>query len=147
MSDADSRTSPPAPRLPLRETAFFALTFIYVWRVIDPRLIYDAYWTTTQFPVFRTGGAFLSEFLRYPGGPAEYLQLPNRQEFALQDHHVGPTCGPELADPSEHTTTNGRGLEFETPLGKRPGERLDAIAIADVIDGVDQSQELHRGPA
>ncbi len=72
MSDTTPKPSPVPARLPLREAAFFALLFIYVWRVIDPQLIYDAYWTTTQFPVFRTGRVFLAEFLRYPGGLTEY---------------------------------------------------------------------------
>ena len=51
-----------------QDLAFFALFLTYVWAGVDPRLIYQ--W---QAPVFSTIPGFLSEFLTYPGGAADYL--------------------------------------------------------------------------
>lgn len=51
-----------------RDGAFFAALLAYVWAGIDPRLIY--HW---QGPVFYTYPGFIDEFLKYPGGPADYL--------------------------------------------------------------------------
>ena len=63
----------------IRDAAFFAGFSIYVWAGIDTRLIY--HW---QGPVFTTMPGFLGEFLKYPGGPADYLQGLIAQAYAWQ---------------------------------------------------------------
>jgi hypothetical protein len=68
------------PMLPgMRDVAFFAAFAIYAWAGIDTRLIY--HW---QGPVFTTIPGFLGEFLKYPGGPADYLQGLIAQAYAWQ---------------------------------------------------------------
>jgi hypothetical protein len=52
----------------IRDIFFFIVFAAYVWVGIDPRLIY--HW---QAPVFYTMPGFLDEFLKYPGGPVDYL--------------------------------------------------------------------------
>ncbi len=46
---------------------------MYLWRVVDVRLIYYAGGMVSDFPEFFRGEAFLRPFLSYPGGLAEYL--------------------------------------------------------------------------
>ena len=68
------------PTLPgMRDVAFFAAFAIYAWAGIDTRLIY--HW---QGPVFTTIPGFSGEFLKYPGGPADYLQGLIAQAYAWQ---------------------------------------------------------------
>ncbi len=67
---------PPAARV--QDAAFLAACLAYVWAGIDPRLIY--HW---QRPVFYTSPGFLDEFLRYPGGPADYLYALVAQAYAF----------------------------------------------------------------
>ncbi|MCK4373833.1 MAG: hypothetical protein KAX19_00850, partial [Candidatus Brocadiae bacterium] len=57
----------------IQAAPLFAFLYLYVWRVIDPALIYHGYWLTGTFPVFWVGRAFREGFLAYPGGPVEYL--------------------------------------------------------------------------
>lgn len=59
------------------DTAFFAVFLVCVWLGIDTRLIY--HW---QGPVFSTIPGFLDEFLKYPGGPADYLYALIAQAYA-----------------------------------------------------------------
>jgi hypothetical protein len=63
----------------MRAVAFFAAFAIYAWAGIDTRLIY--HW---QGPVFTTIPGFPGEFLKYPGGPADYLQALIAQTYAWQ---------------------------------------------------------------
>lgn len=51
---------------------FFALFYLYIWLFIEPRLIYLAFGTSTNFPTFLVGWSFFKGFLGYPGGPVEY---------------------------------------------------------------------------
>ena len=67
---------PPAARV--QDAAFLAACLAYVWAGIDPRLIY--HW---QRPIFYTSPGFLDEFLRYPGGPADYLYALVAQAYAF----------------------------------------------------------------
>jgi len=52
---------------------FFGLAYLYLWRVVDVRLIYYAAGMVSDFPEFFRGEAFFRPFLSYPGGLAEYL--------------------------------------------------------------------------
>jgi len=52
---------------------FFALFYVYLWRIVDVRLIYYAAGMVSDLPEFFRGEAFLRPFLSYPGGLAEYL--------------------------------------------------------------------------
>ena len=67
---------PPAARV--QDAAFLAACLAYVWAGIDPRLIY--HW---QRPIFYTSPGFVDEFLRYPGGPADYLYALVAQAYAF----------------------------------------------------------------
>src|SRR5215472_16373003 len=57
----------------LREFGFFAIFFICLWRWIDVGLIYHGGGIVRGFPAFYSGWDFARDFLRYPGGFAEYL--------------------------------------------------------------------------
>ena len=62
----------------VRDIAFFAVFLVYAWAGIDTRLIY--HW---QGPVFYTMPGFADEFLKYPGGPADYLYALIAQAYAF----------------------------------------------------------------
>ncbi len=68
-------------RLPVRGVAFFALLYLYLWSLVDVGLVYYAHEVTTEFPVFLRGGAFLKDFLLYPGGLLEYASAGVSQYF------------------------------------------------------------------
>ncbi len=53
-------------------TSFFVVFFLYVWLWVDTTLLYYNV-GPVHFPVFRWGSYFFEQFLRYPGGPVEYL--------------------------------------------------------------------------
>jgi hypothetical protein len=55
-----------------RSVVFFGLLYVYLWRVVEPRLIYDCA-TITNFPVFYKGWSFFGDCLSYPGGLLRYL--------------------------------------------------------------------------
>ena len=63
----------------VRDVAFFAIFLVYAWVGIDTRLIY--HW---QNPVFYTTPGFFQDFLKYPGGPADYLYSLMAQAYASQ---------------------------------------------------------------
>lgn len=65
--------------LAMRDVAFLAAFMVYAAAGIDPRLIF--HW---QGPVFTTIPGFLDEFLKYPGGPADYLQSLVAQAYAFR---------------------------------------------------------------
>jgi hypothetical protein len=67
---------PPAARV--QDAAFLAACLVYIWAGIDPRLIYHC-----QRPIFYTSPGFLDQFLRYPGGPADYLYALVAQTYAF----------------------------------------------------------------
>ena len=52
---------------------FFALCFLYLWLIVDSRLIFHGGGKITNYPVFFKGLDFFLPFLSRPGGPAEYL--------------------------------------------------------------------------
>ncbi len=60
-----------------RDIAFFAVLLSYLWVGVDTRLIY--HW---QGPVFYTFPGFVDEFLKYPGGAADYLYRLIAQTYA-----------------------------------------------------------------
>ncbi len=49
---------------------FFGLFYLYVWLVINPRLLYESH---PRFPVFFTGAAFLRATVTRYGGLVEYI--------------------------------------------------------------------------
>ena len=55
-----------------RSLIFFVLFFLYLWFVVDLRLIYNCAGVITNFPVFYKGCVFFCEFLSHPGGLVEY---------------------------------------------------------------------------
>ena len=62
----------------MHDAAFLAACLAYIWAGIDPRLIYHC-----QRPIFYTSPGFLDQFLRYPGGPADYLYALLAQAYAF----------------------------------------------------------------
>ena len=52
---------------------FFALYFLYLWFIVDPKLIFHSGGKITNYPVFFKGLDFFFPFLSRPGGAAEYL--------------------------------------------------------------------------
>jgi len=62
----------------IQDAVFLAACLAYIWAGIDPRLIYHC-----QRPIFYTSPGFLDEFLRYPGGPADYLYALIAQAYAF----------------------------------------------------------------
>jgi len=52
---------------------FFVLFYLYVWLRVETHLIYDGLGLTRSFPIFVRDLGFFKKFLRYPGGPVEYL--------------------------------------------------------------------------
>jgi len=48
------------------------LFYLYLWQVVDLRLIAHGAGIITNFPVFYTGWSYFEQFLRYPGGIVEY---------------------------------------------------------------------------
>ncbi|MHC4426687.1 MAG: DUF6057 family protein [Planctomycetota bacterium] len=57
----------------LRSFICFALFYLYLWLVVDLRLIYGGCEVITNFPAFFKGWMFLRNFLSHPGGPIEYI--------------------------------------------------------------------------
>jgi hypothetical protein len=66
------------PAAIVHDAVFLAAYLAYIWVGIDPRLIYHC-----QRPIFYTSPGFLDEFLRYPGGPADYLYALVAQAYAF----------------------------------------------------------------
>jgi hypothetical protein len=63
---------------------FFALYYLYLWLVVDLRLIYHGGGIILNFPVFYRGWEFFQGFLSYPGGPADYVSA-----FLAQFFYIG----------------------------------------------------------
>ena len=51
---------------------FFTCFYLYVWLIIEPRLIYHGFGTLINYPAFSVDWLFLKSSLSYPGGPIEY---------------------------------------------------------------------------
>lgn len=60
---------------------FFGLLYLYLWRVVDLRLIYYAAGMVSDFPTFFRGMAFFRSFISYPGGLVEYVSALLAQWF------------------------------------------------------------------
>jgi len=52
---------------------FFALLYLYLWRIVEPHLLFHGAGTITDFPSFYQGWEFAREHLVYPGGLTLYL--------------------------------------------------------------------------
>ncbi len=57
----------------IRSLIFFVLFYLYLWFVVDLRLLYQGGGVITNFPVFFTDWPFFRTFLSRPGGLVEYL--------------------------------------------------------------------------
>ena len=71
----------------LVQGVFFAGFLAYVWLLIDPRLIYDAFGIYLPYPEFSLDGACLREALSRAAGPLDYLSAFLSQWFSAS--HVG----------------------------------------------------------
>jgi hypothetical protein len=63
---------------------FFVLYYLYLWLVVDLRLIYNGGETILNFPVFYRGWEFFRESVSWPGGFIEYVSA-----FLAQFFYVG----------------------------------------------------------
>jgi hypothetical protein len=63
---------------------FFVLYYLYLWLVVDLRLIYHGGGTITNFPIFYLECGFFREFLSCPGGLVEYASA-----FLAQFFYIG----------------------------------------------------------
>ncbi len=59
---------------------FFGFFWLYVWLVIDPRLLYESH---PDFPVFFTGATFLKAAIARYAGPVEYVS-----GFLAQSYYI-----------------------------------------------------------
>lgn len=66
-----------------RSLMFFVLFYLYLWLIVDLRLIYGGGGVLSGFPVFFKGWTFLREHLSYPGGLVEYLSAFLAQLFYI----------------------------------------------------------------
>ena len=57
----------------IRNIIFFIAFYLYLWLVVETRLIYHGGGIIASFPIFFRGWAFFCEFLSYPGGLVEYI--------------------------------------------------------------------------
>ncbi len=60
-------------KLPLTSIIFFICVYLYLWLIVDPKLIYHSFAILSGSPVFSRGLPFLKGFLQYPGGLIEYF--------------------------------------------------------------------------
>jgi hypothetical protein len=63
---------------------FFVLNYLYLWQVVDLRLIYHGGGIILNFPVFYRGWEFFRETASWPGGLVEYISA-----FFAQFFYVG----------------------------------------------------------
>ncbi len=66
-----------------RSFIFFVLFFLYLWFVVDLRLIYNCAGVITNFPVFYKGWPFFCQHLSHPGGLVEYTAAFLSQLFYI----------------------------------------------------------------
>lgn len=57
----------------IRDVVFFTGLYLYLWLVVDLRLIYYGVGTVANFPTFFRDWGFLRDHLLYPGGFIEYV--------------------------------------------------------------------------
>jgi len=103
---------------------FFALSFVYLWLVVEPRLIYYSMGTIlSNAPQFATGWTFLEDSLGTPGGFVAYisgfLSLGFYYSWLGAAITSRPTacCNPPLNEvrsrPICNTTTRGRPTPWD----------------------------------
>ncbi|MCR4415424.1 MAG: hypothetical protein NUV77_23695, partial [Thermoguttaceae bacterium] len=64
---------------------FFGAVYLYVWLLVDPRLIHHGLGILTPYSpfVFHTGWPFLGDHVARVGGPSEYVIRLLSQFYAL----------------------------------------------------------------
>lgn len=67
-----------------RNLIFFILFCLYLWFVVDLRLIYNCAGIITNFPVFYRDWSFFCEFCTHPGGLVEYIGAFLSQLFYIR---------------------------------------------------------------
>jgi len=67
----------------IRTSIFYILFYLYLWLVVDLRLIYHGAGEIIDFPVFLRGWPFFSEFISRPGGMVEYTAAFLSQLFYI----------------------------------------------------------------
>jgi hypothetical protein len=67
------KTNRQIEKLPLTSIIFFICVYLYLWLIVDPKLIYHSFGVFYENLVFYKGVSFLKGFLQYPGGLIEYF--------------------------------------------------------------------------
>jgi hypothetical protein len=67
------RTRWQTEKSPLASVIFFICIYLYLWQIVDPKLIYHSFGVFYENPVFYKGVSFLKDFLHYPGGLIGYF--------------------------------------------------------------------------
>jgi MFS family permease len=70
-----------APGRIIRDIAFYALLYAFLWQMVGVHLIFHGAGLITNFPSFYTTWGFFTEHLSAPGGPVEYLSTFLSQLF------------------------------------------------------------------
>ena len=65
----------------LQTLLFFLLCYLYLWLIVNLRLIYHGAGIIRNFPVFFTGFDFFFQLAKYPGGIVEYFSAALAQLF------------------------------------------------------------------
>ncbi len=75
MTSRTAAKAPEVPRFQVDTAVFLVLFYLYVWRVVDPRLVHHSLGIQSFYQrfSFHTDWAFLQEHLSRVGGPVEYL--------------------------------------------------------------------------
>ncbi len=68
----------------IRSSIFYVFFYMYLWLVVDLRLIYHGAGEIQNFPSFFTGWSFFTEFVSRPGGLVEYIS-----SFLSQFFYIG----------------------------------------------------------
>lgn len=68
----------------VRTLLFLGGFYVYLWGVVDLRLIYYNWIAVNDFPAFFRGVDFFGEFVSYPGGVVEYISALLSQLFYVR---------------------------------------------------------------
>lgn len=94
---------------------FFILYYLYLWQVVDLRLIYHEGGISWDFPVFYTGWEFFRKFITYPGGLVSYVSA-----FLAQFFYIG-WAGPVVATAQAWLLWLCTGVIMRAAGGRRIG--------------------------
>ncbi len=83
MLDSTGELPTPATGMAIRDLIFFVFLYLYIWLVVDLRLIYHGGEVIMNFPAFYRGWTFFRGFISWPGGIIAYLSALLSQFFCV----------------------------------------------------------------